>query len=61
MKTIRNTDYEYLGAMDTDRGKMLCFKDKKFSDFLLLVKECKFIDVRNNKVNFLSVSTESES
>lgn len=55
MKVIRNTDYEFKGEIDTSQGRFLYFVSTKFLDYLMLVRECKYVDVSNNKVRFLKV------
>lgn len=56
MKIIRSNEFHFEGEMDTDKGRFLLFINKVFNDYCIMVRECKYIDVSSNRVEFLKVS-----
>lgn len=56
MKVIRSNDFIFKGQVITDDGKtMLCFESRLYSEYLILVREAKYVDVSTNTVQFLKV------
>lgn len=61
MKVVRDTNFKFRGLTTSSDGeKYLLFEDKRYPDYLVLVKRVKFIRVESNEVEHLDADSYFE-
>lgn len=58
MKVIRDNEFIFRGEVINNGKPVLQFESSKYDGYYILVREAKYINVKNNEVTFLKVRTD---